>query len=337
MTFPYAAQDSEHQQLEWLNGGTMQVLLAGEHTRGQLAMFRSFAPAGAASPAHVHSREDEIVMMLSGSATFWSGTHRFEVEEGGVAFLPREVPHAYRITSDAEMLALSTPSGLEGFFRGAGHDRSEPKPEGWAITPETMGKAAAANGQTILGPPLGPGGTLPVISTATQAVGTPYAAQPDEQEAVEWIGGRLMRIPLSGEHTGGRLTLFRSSAKAGSASPVYVHSREDEIMLLLSGSGVFWAGEHRYELSAGGLSVVPRGVPMAYRLTSDAEIVAVTTPAGLESFFRRAGRDVRQPRPDGWQLTSEAIAAASEATGQTILGPPLELEAQTIPAELLKS
>nr|WP_221383025.1 cupin domain-containing protein [Actinoplanes polyasparticus] len=337
MTFPYAAQATEHQQLEWLNGGTMQVLLAAEHTGGHLAMFRSLAPAGAASPAHVHSREDEIVMMLSGSATFWSGASRFEVEAGGVAFLPREVPHAYRITSDAEMLALSTPAGLEGFFRGAGHDRSEPKPAGWNITPATMGQAAAANGQTILGPPLGPDGTLPMTSTGPLNTGTPYAAQPDEHEAIEWIGGGLMRIPLSGQHTGGRLTLFRSSAAAGSASPVYVHHREDEIMLLLSGSGVFWAGEHRYELSAGGVFVVPRGVPMAYRLTSDAEIVAVTTPAGLESFFRRAGRDVRQPRPDGWELSDDALAEASRATGQAVLGPPLGLDDRMIPVELLKS
>ena len=334
MTFPYAAKASDHQRLEWIGGGVMQVLLAGEHTGGQLAMFRSSAPAGAASPAHVHSREDEIVLMLGGSATFWSGERRFEVEEGGVAFLPREVPHAYRITSDAEMLALSTPSGLEGFFRGAGHDLRTPKLEGWSITPETMGKAAAANGQTILGPPLGPDGTLPIGAATSPTGATPYAAQAAEHETLEWIGGGLMRIPLSTQHTDGRLTLFRSSATAGAASPVYVHSREDEIMLLLSGSGIFWIGEHRHELSAGGLIAVPRGVPMAYRLTSDAEIVAVTTPAGLESFFRMAGRDVRRPRPDGWELSLDAIAEASEATGQTILGPPLGAD-QVIPDALL--
>ena len=80
--------------------------------------------------------------------------------------------------------------------------------------------------------------------------------------------------------------------------------------------------------------VVPRGVPMAHRITSDAETLAVTTPAGLEGFFRVAGRDVRQPRPDGWEVSFAVMAEASEATGQTILGPPLEAD-QMIPAALL--
>ncbi|AOW86711.1 hypothetical protein BC342_09250 [Streptomyces olivaceus] len=61
--------------------GQVLTRTSGEHTGADLAMFRSFAPAGAASPAHVHSREDKIVVM------------------------PREVPHAHHITSDKRSLA----------------------------------------------------------------------------------------------------------------------------------------------------------------------------------------------------------------------------------------
>ncbi|MEP7023044.1 MAG: hypothetical protein ABJB47_04395 [Actinomycetota bacterium] len=43
---------------------------------------------------------------------------------------------------------------MEKLFREAGWDLSKPKPEGWAITPESMGAAAAATGQKNLGPPL---------------------------------------------------------------------------------------------------------------------------------------------------------------------------------------
>ncbi|MFR9731374.1 cupin domain-containing protein [Saccharopolyspora sp. MS10] len=333
MAIPYAAQAGQHEQVEWLGGGVMQILLAGEHTGGDLAMFRSFAPAGAASPAHVHSREDEIVVMLSGSAVFWVGEQRFEVGEGGVAFLPREVPHAYHITADAEMLALSTPCGMENFFRGAGHDLRTPKPEGWSITPASMGKAAAENGQTILGPPLGPDDVLDA-GTGPLSAGAAYAAQADEHETLEWLGGGLMRVLLNGRHTDGKLSLFRSSAAVGSASPVYVHSEEDEIIVMLSGSGIYWVGEQRHELSAGGVVVVPRGVPMAHRITSEAETVAVTIPSGLEEFFRAVGRDVRQERPDGWEVSFDVMAQASEASGRTVLHPPLEAD-QMIPAEML--
>ncbi|MEV6889508.1 cupin domain-containing protein [Kribbella sp. NPDC051137] len=335
MAISYAGPAADHQQLEWLGGGVMQVLLDGERTGGQFSMFRSSAPAGAASPAHLHTREDEIFVLLRGSAIYWVGDQRFEVGEGSVAFLPRDVPHAYRITSDADLLALSTPSGLENFFRGAGHDLRTPKPEGWSVTPQTMAKAAADNGQLILGPPLGPEDKLPTDVEAAAGLAA-YVAGAGEHETLEWLGGGLMRVLLNGQHTGGQLSLFRSDASAGSASPVYVHNEEDEIIVLLSGSGIYWVGGHRYDLTAGGVVVVPRGVPMAYRITSDAEMLAVTTPGGLEDFFRMAGRDVRQPRPDGWQVSYDGLGQASRATGQTILGAPLEAD-QMIPAELLKA
>jgi quercetin dioxygenase-like cupin family protein len=162
VTIPYLAQAADHEQLEWLGGGIMQILLDARHTAGQLTMFRSAAREGSASPVHVHAHEDEIIVLLSGSGIFWAGEHRYELSEGGVAFLPRQVPHAYRLTSPTvDMLAISTPAGMEGFFRDAGWDLSLPKPEGWAITPADMAAAAKEHGQTILGPPLAADGMIP--------------------------------------------------------------------------------------------------------------------------------------------------------------------------------
>jgi quercetin dioxygenase-like cupin family protein len=155
MSIPYLAEAAEHEQLEWLGGGVMRIMLDGAKTDGQLTMLRSAAQGGSASPVHVHASEDEIVVLLRGSGIFWVGDQRLELSEGGVAFLPRNVPHAYRFTSPTiDMLAVCTPAGTEDFFRAAGWDRSRPRPDGWAITPASMGAAAAATGQTILGPPL---------------------------------------------------------------------------------------------------------------------------------------------------------------------------------------
>jgi quercetin dioxygenase-like cupin family protein len=155
MSVPYVAQAADHEQLEWLGGGVMRILLDGTKTDGQLTMVRSAATAGSASPVHVHADEDEIIVLVKGSGIFWAGEYRYELSEGGVAFLPRGVPHAYRFTSESvDMLAVCTPAGTEEFFRAAGWDLSRPKPDDWAITPATMAAAAAATGQTILGPPL---------------------------------------------------------------------------------------------------------------------------------------------------------------------------------------
>ena len=155
MSVPYLAQAAEQEQLEWLGGGVMRIMLDGKKTDGRLTMLRSAAQGGSASPVHVHAGEDEIVVLLQGTGIFWAGDQRWDLSEGGVAFLPRNVPHAYRFTSPTiDMLAVCTPAGTEAFFRAAGWDLSRPRPDGWQITPASMGAAAAATGQTILGPPL---------------------------------------------------------------------------------------------------------------------------------------------------------------------------------------
>ena len=150
---PYIAQAGEHQQLEWIGSSTMSVLLDGQKTGGQMTLLRTALRKGDASPVHVHGNEDEMFVVLKGSAIFWVGEDRYEVGEGGVVFLPRQIPHAYRFTSDVDLLTFCTPAGIEGFFRAAGPDLSLPKPDGWAITPATVGAAMAAHGGRIVGPP----------------------------------------------------------------------------------------------------------------------------------------------------------------------------------------
>jgi quercetin dioxygenase-like cupin family protein len=111
MSVPYLAQAADHQQLQWLGGGVMRILLDGAKTGGQLTMIRSDAKGGGAAPVHVHASEDEIVVMLRGSGIFWVGDQRHELSEGGVAFLPRGIPHAYRLTSDeVDMLGVCMPA-----------------------------------------------------------------------------------------------------------------------------------------------------------------------------------------------------------------------------------
>ncbi len=151
---PYVAQAADHQQLEWLGGGVMNVLFDAQSTGGQVALMRTRLRRGDAAPLHVHSNEDEMFVLLTGSGVFWAGDDRFEVGEGGVVFLPRNLPHAYRFTSEtADVLTLCTPAGIEGFFRAAGHDLRQPKPAGWALTPATMAAALSQHGGRIIGPP----------------------------------------------------------------------------------------------------------------------------------------------------------------------------------------
>jgi hypothetical protein len=83
-----------------------------------------------------------------------SGDEEMELSEGGIVYLPRNIPHGYRITSDtADLLMIATPAGIEGMFRQAGRDRSTPRPPGFEISKEALAAAADAYGQVVIGPP----------------------------------------------------------------------------------------------------------------------------------------------------------------------------------------
>ena len=146
----------QHQQLEWIGGSRMEVLLDSPATEGQLFLARSKLRAGDAAPVHLHTNEDEMFLLLSGRGVFWFGDEEFEAGEGAVVYLPRNVPHGYHFVTDVDLLTFCTPAGIEAFFRAAGHDLATPKPAGWQLTPATMAPAAGAVGMTILGPPRRP-------------------------------------------------------------------------------------------------------------------------------------------------------------------------------------
>ena len=75
----------------------------------------------------------------------------FEVEAGQTIFLPRGLPHTFRIRSEmARTLIFLTPGGFENYFRELGSPaRSlEPAPESTRIADyfEVAGRAAARQG-----------------------------------------------------------------------------------------------------------------------------------------------------------------------------------------------
>jgi mannose-6-phosphate isomerase-like protein (cupin superfamily) len=107
-----------------------------------------------APPYHKHTREDEVFMLIKGAALLWCDDQEMELSEGGIVFLPKDIPHAYRITSKkADLLMINTPAGIEGMFRYAGRDRATPRPDGFEISAERMAAGADKFGQIILGPP----------------------------------------------------------------------------------------------------------------------------------------------------------------------------------------
>lgn len=152
-----------------------------------------------------------------------------------------------------------------------------------------------------------------------------YVSRAGTEQRLAWIGGSVHHIILDAAATDGRLTAVRSTMRAGAASPVHVHDHDDETVFVLAGRGIFWVGDQRWELGSGDTAFLPRGLPHTYRFASeDAELLTICNPSGMEDFFRAAGWDLARPQPDDWAIDMKSLAQAAAATGQRLLGPPLD-------------
>lgn len=150
---PYIRQGDQHQRLGWIGTMELAVILDSAATAGQLTLVEAHAQRGDASPVHIHSHDDEAFLLLDGALTVWVGDQRTQLRPGGIGFLPKGIPHAFRFDTRSRALILSTPAGQENFFRTAGWDLSQPVPEGWSIAPDVLQQAAAQNGVTVVAPP----------------------------------------------------------------------------------------------------------------------------------------------------------------------------------------
>ncbi len=93
-------------------------------------------------------------MLIKGTALVWCDDQEMELNEGGIVYLPKNIPHAYRVTSKkADLLMINTPAGIEGMFRYAGRDKSTPRPDGFEIPSQRLIEASEKFGNVILGPP----------------------------------------------------------------------------------------------------------------------------------------------------------------------------------------
>jgi hypothetical protein len=92
----------------------MKVLCDGASTGGAMAVIDWQGGAGFSPPLHVHHDEDTAMLVLDGVLTV--GDVEQECVAAGIAWLPREVPHTFRVDSaTARYVEMITPAGFEKF------------------------------------------------------------------------------------------------------------------------------------------------------------------------------------------------------------------------------
>ena len=67
---------------------------------------------------HVHSYEDELVYVLEGAIEIRLGGETMTAEKGGVAHLPKHIPHGLYnpLMTPSNYLGIAIPGGMEKFF-----------------------------------------------------------------------------------------------------------------------------------------------------------------------------------------------------------------------------
>ncbi|WP_122818981.1 cupin domain-containing protein [Nocardioides pantholopis] len=146
----------------WAMGSLFEHLAGPEQTGGGLGVALVTQPPGIATPLHRHEREAEALFLLEGELSYRAGEATYELSAGWFLYLPRGVPHAFRIRGDrpARFLSLTVPGGLLGLYDEVGVPagaRRIPRDGEGRSMPEEIGRWAEAGpryGLEVLGPPI---------------------------------------------------------------------------------------------------------------------------------------------------------------------------------------
>jgi quercetin dioxygenase-like cupin family protein len=164
MSFPpttggYGLGPGEGEAL-WFNGGLGVLKATSDQTGGRFAAMELLAPKGFASPLHIHRKEDEFFVVLSGEVRVQHGDALMEAVAGSVVYGPRDVAHAFHIDSaEARLLLFFGPGGVEGFFRDSGKPAGAlglPPPDEQFLDRQALMEIASRYDQEFVGPPLPP-------------------------------------------------------------------------------------------------------------------------------------------------------------------------------------
>ncbi len=152
---PYVARESEPR---WYGNGLFEFLVPNAATGGRMTVFRATMPEGFSPPRHIHTREDEVFVVLEGEARFDVDGQQLVAGPGTSVFVPRGVPHTFRVVSPvAVMLGIMTPGGFEELFRNLGVPATERTLPAAGVVPFDVERVMAEQtrlGTQVIGPPL---------------------------------------------------------------------------------------------------------------------------------------------------------------------------------------
>jgi quercetin dioxygenase-like cupin family protein len=96
---------------------TVEIVVDGAATSGELALMTLRMPPGAGAPLHRHALETETLVVREGALTVEIEGDRRELGPGGVVHVRLGALHAFVSETGAVVDVVVVPAGLEEFFR----------------------------------------------------------------------------------------------------------------------------------------------------------------------------------------------------------------------------
>ena len=158
--------------------------------------------------------------------------------------------------------------------------------------------------------------------TETTQLLPPAATKKGEGEALWWFGA-LAEVKVTGEQTGGALSILEITEPPNMEGPLHVHHNDDEGFWILEGDVTFEVGDTTIQASAGDFAWGPRGVPHRYTVgPAGCRMLYIMTPGGFENLVRGMGVPAESrtlPPADDEEPDWEHVAAVAKAHGCELL------------------
>ena len=138
--------------IEFPGAITFKVLLSGQKTNGNHAVFEDIVEPGVGPGRHIHHNQDETFLFEEGDFVVEIDGVRHHMQPGDVGFVPRGSVHAFKNVGNTvgRLRYVMTPAGsFEDMVRTL-HKAAD----GGQPSMDEMARIAREHGQEFVGPPL---------------------------------------------------------------------------------------------------------------------------------------------------------------------------------------
>ena len=162
---PIVRAHGEGEKRSFLGGGLHTWKLMSEDTDGAFFLMEDVMAAGKTTPLHRHPDAAETTFVIEGEIVVKVDGVETTVSAGGISFVPKGVPHAFRVVvDDTRLLTFQTPGVGQAFYLGASEPATADRSDVVDIA-RLQASAKENGGVELLGPPPFDASTLGASAT----------------------------------------------------------------------------------------------------------------------------------------------------------------------------